>query len=132
MVSFFKCLLKKPALKITWVAFFYFLTVRFKMSLRTPCIGGCKVTLFRCVFSSVLKLSPREEAKSHWLHLFNFFPLCIFKCYLKALFQEDVKTHCLHFNVFSPFCFIKCVLKSPAKEDASSHWLHLFFSSTVC
>ena len=29
-----------------------------------------------CLFKRVLKLSPREDAKSHWLH---FSPLCVFK-----------------------------------------------------
>ena len=31
----------------------------------------------------VLKLHAREDAKSHWLHLFDFSPLCILMCLLK-------------------------------------------------
>ena len=54
-----------------------------------------------CIFKWVLNLSPREDAKSHWLHLFGFSPLCVFKC----------------------------LLKLPACEDAKSHWLHLFHIS---
>ena len=46
----------------------------------------------------VLKLPAREDAKSHWLHLFDFSPLCI----------------------------LMCLLKWPAWKDAKSYWLHLF------
>ena len=60
------------------------------------CIRGCKVTLAAfvwlfqlCVFKCFLKTSAREDAYSHWLHLFGFSPLCIFKCVLKLPARED-------------------------------------------
>ena len=37
----------------------------------------------------VLKLSAREDAKSHCLHLFCLSPLCVFKCVLKWHAWED-------------------------------------------
>ena len=43
-----------------------------------------------------LKVPASEDAKSHWLHLFNFSPLCVLKCLLKFSAQEDVKSHWLH------------------------------------
>ena len=36
----------------------------------------CQVKSLLCVFKCLLKWSTREEAKSHWLHLFVFSPLC--------------------------------------------------------
>ena len=44
-----------------------------------------------------LRLSAREETKSHRLHLFDFSPLCISKCLLKLAAIEDEKSHWLHF-----------------------------------
>ena len=38
-----------------------------------------------CLFKCLLKELGSKQAKSHWLHLFDFSPLCIFKCVLKAL-----------------------------------------------
>ena len=32
------------------------------------------------MFKNLLNRSAREDAKSHWLHLFDFSRLCIFKC----------------------------------------------------
>ena len=43
-----------------------------ELSLKVPC--HCFVT--RVIFWTILKLSAREEAKSHCLHLFGFSPLC--------------------------------------------------------
>ena len=36
-----------------------------------------------CLFICLLKELGSEQAKSHWLHLFDFSPLCVFKCVLK-------------------------------------------------
>ena len=43
-------------------------------------------------------MPARIDAKSHWLHLFDFSPLCV----------------------------LKCLLKLPASEYEKSHWLQLF------
>ena len=72
------------------------------------------------------------DAKSQWLHLFDFSPLCVCKCLLKVLALIDVKSHCSHLFSFSPPCVFKCVLKLLALIDAKSHWLHvLVLFSTV-
>ena len=48
------------------------------------------VWLFSTVrFKCLLKLPSREDAKSHWLHLFDFSPLCVFECVLKLPAWED-------------------------------------------
>ena len=66
-----------------------------------------------CFFRWSLKLAAREDAKSHWLHLFDFSPLCVFKCLLKLLGSEQTYSHWLHFLVFSPLCVYKCFQMSP-------------------
>ena len=66
----------------------------------------------------VLKLPAREDAKSHWLHLFDFSPLCVFKCLLKLPAWEDAKSHWLHLFGFSPLCVFKCALKWVFKLSA--------------
>ena len=43
--------------------------------------NGC--TFLQCVFMCVLKLPARDDAQSHWLHLFDFSPVCVFMCVLK-------------------------------------------------
>ena len=48
----------------------------------------------------LVRLSARVDAKSHWLHLFDFSPLCIFKCLLKTPTQEEVNSHWLHLWAF--------------------------------
>ena len=52
-------------------------------------IGCICLTFLQCVFKWVLKVSAREDAKSHWLHLFDFSPLCFFKCLLKWLAWDE-------------------------------------------
>ena len=50
-------------------------------------IGCICLTLLHCALTNVSS-SPqlaRKDAKSHWLHFFDFSPLCVFKCVLKAL-----------------------------------------------
>ena len=37
-----------------------------------------------CIFKRVLKWPAREDALSHWLHLFDLSPLCVFKCLFKS------------------------------------------------
>ena len=46
-----------------------------------------------CLFICLLKELGSEQAKSHWMHLFDFSPLCVFKCILKELSLEDAKSH---------------------------------------
>ena len=62
----------------------------FQMVLQVACLRRCIITLVAFVwfFSTVrfqmyLKTTAREDAKSHWLHLFAFSLLCLFKCSLK-------------------------------------------------
>ena len=62
----------------------------------------------------LLKELWTEQAKLHWLHLFDFSPLCVFKCLLKLPACEDAKSHWLHLLDFSPMCVFKCALKLPA------------------
>ena len=78
-----------------------------------------------CVIKSILKLLAREDAKSHWLHLYDFSPLCVFTCVLKSPAWQDAKSHWLHLFDLSQLCIFKCLLESPACEDTKSHWLHL-------
>ena len=85
-----------------------------------------------CLFICLLKELGSEQAKSHWMHLFDFSPLCVFKCILKALAWADAKSHWLHWFFFSPLCLFKCVLKVLGSEQAKSHWLHLFDFSPLC
>ena len=50
-------------------------------------IGCICLTLLHCALTNVSS-SPQlawKDAKSHWLHFFDFSPLCVFKCVLKAL-----------------------------------------------
>ena len=42
-----------------------------------------------CVFKCLLKWLGSEDAWSHWLHLFDFYPLCIAKCVLKWAERDD-------------------------------------------
>ena len=42
-----------------------------------------------CLFICLLKELGSEQAKSHWLHLFDFSPLCVFKWVLKLPAQEE-------------------------------------------
>ena len=79
-----------------------------------------------CIIMCLLKWPAWEDAKSHWLHLFDFSRLCVFMCFFKLSAWEDAKSHWLRLFDFSPLCVFMCVLKWPALEDAKSHWLHLF------
>ena len=58
----------------------------------------------------VLKLPAREEAKSHWLHLFDLSPLCDFICLPKWPALEDAKSHWLHLFHFSPLMIMFIVM----------------------
>ena len=82
-----------------------------RMQSHTGCI--CLIFSPLCVFKCVLKLLASEDAKSHWLHLFDFSPLCVFKWFLKLSTRWDAKSHCLHF-----WTFLHCVLSNGA-------WMHL-------
>ena len=71
-----------------------------------------------CLFICLRKDHGSEQAKSHWLHLFDFSSLCVFKCVLKWLAQKDAKSHWLHLFFLSPLCVFICDLKWSAREDA--------------
>ena len=77
-----------------------------KWSFGSPFILACKLRILT------------EDAKSHWLHLFDFSRLCVFKCCLKFPACEDAKSHWLHLCDFSPLCIFKCALKESSREDA--------------
>ena len=90
---------------------------------------GCMITLAASIDLSplwdlkcILQSAGQVDAKSHWLHLFDFSPMCPFK----VSAREDAMSHWLHLFDFSPLCVFKCVLKWLFTEDAYSHWLHLF------
>ena len=87
--------------------FFDFSTVRFQMGVEIASLSGRKVTLvaFVWLFSRVgfqIKVSSYADAKSHWFHLFDLFPLCVFKCLFKWSAWEDAKSHWLQLFDFSP------------------------------
>ena len=59
----------------------------FQQSLRHSAMANCHfspVYIDLCLFICLLKLLWTEQAKSHWLHLFDF-SLCVFKCVLRWL-----------------------------------------------
>ena len=70
------------------------------------------------LFTCLLKEPGPEQAKWHWLHLFDFSPLCVFKCLLKSNARTEANSHWLHLFDFSPLCVFKCLLKWSAWEDA--------------
>ena len=82
-----------------------------------------------------LRLSAREETKSHRLHLFDFSPLCISKRLLKLAAIEDEKSHWLHFFTFLHCAFLN-VSSNCLPERMKSHigcicltFLHCVFSN---
>ena len=97
----FKCLLKIPAkaklhYNIGCICLLFNTAVQ--MSPQMACLRGCIVTSVAfvrlissplCVFKCCLKTYAWEDAKSHWLHLFDFSPLCLIKCDLSALRSEQ-------------------------------------------
>ena len=104
------------------------------------CLIGCKVALRAfvgfspvCVFLNASSFGW-EQAKSHWVHIFDLCPLCIIKCILKWLAWIDAYSHWLHLFCLSPVCSFKCVLKLPIWEDAYLHRLPSLVSRfpTVC
>ena len=46
------------------------------------------------------------DAKSYWLHWFDFSPLCIFKCLLRSPAWMNAKSHWLHLCNFCLFVFV--------------------------
>ena len=85
-----------------------------------------------CAFKWVLKLPASVDRKSHWLHLIGFSLELVFKCILKMSSWADAKSHWFYLFDLSPLCVFKCLLKWPASERAESHWLHLFDFSPLC
>ena len=92
----FKCLLKFPACehaRLHWLhllSVWRFPGVGFQMCPQIACLSGCIITLvaFVWLFTTMhFEMCPQRayDAKSHWLHLFNFSPVCVFKCDLKTL-----------------------------------------------
>ena len=76
-------------------------------------------------FKCVLKLPVWTDSKLHWLHLYDFPQKRVFIWFLKSLEVTDEKSHCLHLYNFSPDRVFKCVLKLPVWTDAKLHWLNL-------
>ena len=71
------------------------------MYFQSACFGECIITLIALV---VFYLHVREDAKSHWLHLFVF----------SQLWASNVPNNCLY------HCkFVKCALKLLAWKDAT-------------
>ena len=69
--------------------------------------------------SCVLSVDLPQRMQNHIGCICLFFsPLCVFKCLLKFPAREDAKLHWLYLFNFSPLCVIKCVLKLPASDDA--------------
>ena len=101
------------------------------VSPQMACLKGCKVVLVAfvlisplCVFKCVLKWPAREEAKSHWLHLFDFSLLCDFMCLLKWHAWEDAKSHWFnHICLTFPHCSFSCVSSNclPKSKRMQSH-----------
>ena len=80
------------------------------------------VWVFKCLF----KLPAREDANSHWLHLFDCSPVCVFRCFLKLLSWENAESHWLHlFWFFSNMCFQMC-LQIARPRDFSSVFSNCF------
>ena len=54
-----------------------------------------------CVFKCLIKLPALEDAKSHWLRLFDCSLLCIFKCCLKspAWERKEIEMFSVYFFV---------------------------------
>ena len=87
-----------------------------------PLLVETKSRLFSKNFElgAPLRLSAREETKSHRLHLFDFSPLCISKCLLKLAAIEDEKSHWLHFFTFLHCAFLN-VSSNCLPERMKSH-----------
>ena len=66
-----------------------------------------------CIFKCVLEWPAGEDAKSHWLHLFDFSPLCIFKCFLKWPACEQAVTFVICQSPKQPLCFLFVHFKIP-------------------
>ena len=111
-----------------------------KLGIRSPpppLLVETKSRLFSKNFElgAPLRLSAREETKSHRLHLFDFSPLCISKCLLKLAAIEDEKSHWLHFFTFLHCAFLN-VSSNCLPERMKSHigcicltFLHCVFSN---
>ena len=94
--------------KVTLIAFVrLFPTVCFQIFPQMAYLIGCKVTLVAvvwlfslCIFKCLLKLIVCKDAKSHWLHLFEFFD-CAFSNVssnrLPVRMQSNIGCICLTF-----------------------------------
>ena len=87
-----------------------------------------------CVIKCNLRLRACEDAKSHWLHLFDFSPLCVFKCLLKLRERMKSRIGCIG------LAFVRCAFSNdPSKrlhKKMQSHtgciclaFLHCVFSN---
>ena len=68
-----------------------------------------------------------EQAKSNWLHLFDFSPGRFVEWVLKMPVCWVAYSHWLHWLDFSPTCVFRCVLKLPAWDYVFSYvsFIHL-------
>ena len=73
-----------------------------------------------CVFKYFLEGSARKDA-------YVTFSLCVFKCLIKLPALEDAKSHWLRLFDCSLLCIFKCCLKSPAWERKEIEMFSVYF-----
>ena len=73
-----------------------------------------------CVFKYFLEGSARKDA-------YVTFSLCVFKCLIKLPALEDAKSHWLRLFDCSLLCIFKCCLKSPASERKEIEMFSVYF-----
>ena len=88
-----------------------------------------------------LKSSAPEDAKSHWSHLFDFFPLCAFKYVLKSVWNFKWALNCLPETIqshiycicltFLPCVFLNVSLNRLSEMMHSCTFLFFLILSTV-
>ena len=103
----------------------FFSRVSIQMSSQIACRNRCIVVLVAfCwlfpvwVFKCFLKSSEWTDAKSHWLHMNDFFPELLFKCLLKSSEWTDAQSLWMHLHDFSPDWVFKCLIKLWEWTDA--------------
>ena len=77
----------------------------------------------------VLKLPAREDAKSHWLHLFGFFLHCAFSCVSSNGLPERMQSHIGYICLTFPHCACSCVSSNCLPERMQSHIGCICFTS---
>ena len=77
----------------------------------------------------VLKLPAREDAKSHWLHLFGFFLHCAFSCVSSNGLPERMQSHIGYICLTFPHCACSCVSSNCLPKRMQSHIGCICFTS---